>query len=159
MNIKDFTIIVDTREQKPWLFEDHIVANKKLDTGDYSLEGFEHLFTIERKRSVSEIAGNISERRFDNELDRMRDFKHKFILLEFNLSDVLSYPVGSTVPKKLWDNLKITGKYILKYLTDISMKYDIHIIYCGSTSNAEEMALSIMKRIVEKYARSETKDI
>jgi len=159
MNIKDFTIIVDTREQKPWTFDDHSVANRKLDTGDYSVEGLEKIFTIERKRSVSEIAGNISEKRFYDELDRMRDFKHKFILLEFSLNSVLDYPVGSTVPKKLWSTLKITGKYILKYLTEISMKYDVHIIYCGSSSNAEEMALSIMKRMVERYARSQTEDI
>lgn len=159
MNIKDFTIIVDTREQKPWTFDDHSVANRKLDTGDYSVEGLEKIFTIERKRSVSEIAGNISEKRFYDELDRMRDFKHKFILLEFSLNSVLDYPVGSTVPKKLWNTLKITGKYILKYLTEISIKYDVHIIYCGSSDNAEEMALSIMKRMVERYARSQTEDI
>ncbi|NDC95807.1 hypothetical protein EBZ38_14555, partial [bacterium] len=110
-------------------------------------------FTIERKRTVSEVAGNISEQRFTKELQRMKPYKHKFILMEFTLNSLLDYPVGSTVPKKLWSNLKITGKYILKYLTDISIKYDVHIIYCGSKDNAEEMALSIMKRMVETYGR------
>ena len=38
-------------------------------------------------------------------------------------------------------------------LTDISIKYNVHIIYCGSKDNAEEMALSIMKRMVEIYGR------
>jgi len=159
MNINNFTIIVDTREQKPWTFNNYTVANKKLDTGDYSIEGLEKIFTIERKRSVSEIANNISEKRFYDELDRMRDFKHKFILLEFSLNSVLDYPVGSTVPKRLWNNLKITGKYVLKYLIEISIKYDVHIIYCGSSDNAEEMAISIMKRMVEKYARSQTENL
>jgi len=36
----EFTIIVDTREQKPWSFEHHATANHKLDTGDYSIEGY-----------------------------------------------------------------------------------------------------------------------
>ncbi|NBX98197.1 hypothetical protein EBQ81_05045 [bacterium] len=153
MNNTDFTIIIDTREQHPWEFPEFAVANRKLDTGDYSIEGLEKIFTIERKRTVSEVAGNISEQRFTKELQRMKPYKHKFILMEFTLNSLLDYPVGSTVPKKLWSNLKITGKYILKYLTDISIKYDVHIIYCGSKDNAEEMALSIMKRMVETYGR------
>jgi len=153
MNNTDFTIIIDTREQQPWEFPEFAVANRKLDTGDYSIEGLENIFTIERKRTVSEIAGNISEKRFINELERMKPYKHKFILMEFTFNNLLDYPVGSTVPRRLWNSLKITGKYLLKYLTDISIKYDVHIIYCGSKDNAEEMALSIMKRMVETYGR------
>ena len=63
-NHDPFTIIVDTREQTPWEFGFHNTAKRKLDTGDYSMEGYESLFTIERKRSVSEIANNLSENRF-----------------------------------------------------------------------------------------------
>jgi len=152
----NFTIIVDTREQTPWEFDSYAVANRKLDTGDYSVEGLENIFTIERKRSVSEIANNISEKRFDDVLNRLQNYQHKFILLEFTLNNVLDYPIGSTVPKKLWGGLKITGKYILKYLTEINIKYGIHTIYCGNRDNAEEVALSIMKRMVELYGKSKS---
>jgi hypothetical protein len=159
MNINDFTIIIDTREQTPWDFENYVTANRKLDTGDYSIDGLENIFTIERKRSVSEIANNISEKRFDDVLNRLQVYQHKFILLEFTLNNVLDYPVGSTVPKKLWHNLKITGKYILKYLTEINIKYGIHTIYCGNRDNAEEVALCIMKRMAENYAGSKSKNL
>lgn len=155
MNINDFTIIIDTREQTPWEFENYAVAHQKLDTGDYSIQGLETLFAIERKKSVGEIANNITEPRFKDCLDRLKDFKHKFILCEFTLNNVLDYPVGSAVPKKLWHTLKITSKYILKYLTEITMKYDIHVIYCGSRDGAEEMAISIMKRMVEMYGNKQ----
>ena len=37
MNTDDFTIIIDTREQHPWKFPYNAKANKKLDTGDYSI--------------------------------------------------------------------------------------------------------------------------
>lgn len=154
MNINTFTIVVDTREQTPWEFEDYAVASRKLDTGDYSIEGMEDIFTIERKRSVSEIANNISEKRFDDVLHRLQNYQHKFILLEFTLNNVLDYPIGSTVPKKLWGGLKITGKYILKYLTEINIKYGIQTIYCGNRDNAEEVALCIMKRMVEIYGKN-----
>jgi ERCC4-type nuclease len=153
MNLNDFTIIVDTREQTPWEFANHTVSSKKLDTGDYSVEGLENVFAIERKRTVSEIANNITEKRFIDVLNRLQTFQHKFILLEFTLNNVLDYPVGSTVPKKMWNSLKITGKYILKYLTEINIKYGIHTIYCGNRDNAEDVALCIMKRMVELYGK------
>jgi ERCC4-type nuclease len=42
------TIVIDTREQRPWSFS---VPTKPgtLASGDYSIEGCEHLFAVERK--------------------------------------------------------------------------------------------------------------
>ena len=108
----DFTIIVDTREQQPWAFEEYVTAHKKLDTGDYSIEGLEDILTIERKKSVSEIANNITESRFKDVIERLSKIKYSFILLEFNLEDILSYPNGSTLPKKIWTKVKITPQNV-----------------------------------------------
>jgi len=146
-----YTIIIDTREQQPWTFDNHITANQKLDTGDYSIQGLEHLLAIERKKSVAEIANNISEKRFVDVLERLSKIPYKFILLEFSLDDVYNFPMGSDIPKKLWPKLKISPKYLLKYLTEIQLNYGIHVIYCGDKSNAEKMAESIMKRVNEKH--------
>jgi ERCC4-type nuclease len=146
-----FTIIIDTREQQPWEFDNHLTSKLKLDTGDYSIQGLEHLLAIERKKSVAEIANNISEKRFDNVLDRLSKIPYKFMLMEFDLEDVYSFPIGSDIPKKLWPKLKISPKYLLKYLTEIQLNYGIHIIYCGCKENAEKMAESIMKRVSEKH--------
>lgn len=151
----DFTVVIDTREQLPWEFGLHSTAKKKLDTGDYSIEGLEHLLCIERKRSVSEIANNISEKRFKNVLERMTNIPYRFILLEFDLEDIYTFPVGSDIPKKMWEHLKITSKYILKYITEIQLHYGVHILFCGCSENAEKMAVSIMKRVYEKHGNSE----
>lgn len=145
-----FTIIIDTREQLPWEFGYHSTSNKKLDTGDYSIAGFEDVLAIERKRSVSEIANNLSEGRFLDVLDRMSKIRYSFILLEFDLNDVLEYPHNSDIPKKLWSKLRVSGNYILKRLVEIQMKYGIHIIFCGSIENARRTAVSIMKRVYEQ---------
>lgn len=150
--IDDFTVIIDTREQLPWEFELHATAKRKLDTGDYSIEGLEDILCIERKRSVSEIANNISEKRFKDVLDRMSKMRYPFMLFEFDLEDIYSFPVGSDIPKKLWDNLKISANYILKYITLIQLNYGVHILFCGGPENAEKMAVSIMKRVYEKHA-------
>lgn len=147
----DLKIIIDTREQKPWSFDEHSTAHRKLDTGDYSVEGLEHLLAIERKRNVAEIANNITESRFKDVIDRLKAFKYAFILLEFDLNNVLEYPIGSTIPKRLWSKIRISPQYILKHLTDLQVEHNIHVLFCGSSSNAEKLALSIMKRVYKLH--------
>lgn len=143
----DFVIIVDTREQKPWNFQHQATANHKLDTGDYSIEGLQHLLAIERKRNVAEIANNITEKRFKDVIDRLSKIKYSFLLLEFDLEDVMRYPIGSDIPKRLWDKIRISPAFILKHLTDLQIDHNIKILFCGNSSNAEKMALSIMRKV------------
>jgi ERCC4-type nuclease len=157
MKNNDFTIIVDTREQQPWIFDNYTVANRKLDTGDYSIEGLEDLLCIERKKSVSEFANNIVESRFKDVVMRMSQLKYSFLLLEFDLKDVLIYPVGSTVPKKMWDKIKISPAFLIKNLLDLELNHNIKVIYCGSSSNAEKMAEHILKKVhyIEKLRKKD----
>jgi hypothetical protein len=155
IDFSNFHIIIDTREQHPWSFEHMEKTVSKLDTGDYSLKGLESLFCIERKGSVSEVANNITEKRFKDVVDRMRVIPYAFLLLEFDLEDVLIYPVGSNVPKKMWDKLKISPKFILKHLLELQILHNIKVVFCGDPSNAEKMALSIMRKIYELYGQPE----
>ena len=52
----DFTVIKDTREQEGYYFSKYNtcagMVDRKLDTGDYSIEGMEHLICVERKGCV-----------------------------------------------------------------------------------------------------------
>ena len=82
MNKNDFTIIVDTREQHPWIFKEFTTAKRKLDTGDYSIEGLEDKLCIERKNGIAEIANNMMENRFSDVIDRMSKYPHSYILIE-----------------------------------------------------------------------------
>lgn len=153
IDFSNFHIIVDTREQQPWEFENMVKSVSKLDTGDYSLKGLEHILCIERKKSVSEVANNITESRFKDVVARMDTFKYAFLLFEFELDDVLAYPVGSNVPKKMWDKLKITPKFILKHLIELQLVHNIKVLFCGSPSSAERMALSIMRKVYEFHGQ------
>lgn len=143
----NFVIIADTREQQPWEFKEHVVAYRKLDTGDYSIEGLEHLLCIERKKSASEFATNIAESRFKDVIMRMSQMKYSFLLLEFDLEDLLIYPIGSTVPKKMWDKVKISPAFLVKNILDIQLQHNIKVVFCGNSSNAIKMAEFIMKKI------------
>lgn len=147
----NFTIIIDTREQTPWTFDHYAKANQKLDTGDYSIQGMENIFCIERKKSVSEVANNIIEPRFNDVLLRLEKIPYAYILLEFGLSEVLSFPIGSSVPKKLWDKIKIRAPFILKHITDWQIKHNIKVFFCESSSNAEILAEYLIKKIYYKY--------
>lgn len=150
----EFTIIVDTREQNPWEFKYHTVSKRKLDTGDYSIEGLETIFCIERKKGVAEIANNITESRFKDVIQRMSTYKHSFILVECDYEQLMNYPIGSDVPKKLWNKIKISPAFILKFLLELAILHNIHVIFCGSPSWAEKTALSIMRRMNEIYGKN-----
>ena len=143
----DFTIIVDTREQQPWTFDNYTTSHHKLDAGDYSIEGLETILAIERKKSVTEIANNIIEPRFKDAISRLAQHKHAFLLLEFSIKDILSYPIGSDLPKRLWDKVKISPAFIMKNVLDWELEHNIKVMFCGSPSDAEKVAEIILKKI------------
>lgn len=67
-------LIVDTREQRPLYFEHLDSVRGTLATGDYSLEGLEGAFMIERKTWPDFIRSVTSERvRFFRELERGKE--------------------------------------------------------------------------------------
>ena len=147
MNNPDFTIIIDTREQQPWSFDHYSKANIKLDAGDYSIQGLQHLLGIERKKSVNEIANNITEPRFKDAIARLAELKYSFLLLEFDIENILNYPIGSNLPKRLWDKVKISPSFLMKHVLDWQLVHNINVIFCGDSSSAERTAEMILKKI------------
>tara|TARA_R110000824_G_scaffold113321_1_gene262992 strand:+ start:3143 stop:3622 length:480 start_codon:yes stop_codon:yes gene_type:complete len=150
-----FKVIKDTREKKGhgWWFEEdaYCIGTEvtKVDIGDYTIEGMEHLLCIERKESVSEFAGNCGEKRFHRELDKMATFPYAFLLFEFNWADIERYPHGSSIPKKMWSSLRIKGKYMQRVISSIQLEHGVHVIACGDQKRAEEMAFLIMRKVYE----------
>jgi ERCC4-type nuclease len=146
-------IIIDTREKTPWTFEkttsSEDIVFQKLDTGDYSLEGLEDILCIERKKSVAEIANNITDKRFKRELERMSEFKYKFLILEFDYRHIDDFPEGSDIPKHFQKKVRVKGPFIIKCLSRIMCKYGISVIPCSSAAYAEHIAYSIMKEVYD----------
>lgn len=154
MSRTKFNVIRDTQEKKNfWTFANYEeveqVIDRKLPTGDYTIEGFEENLCIERKHNISELAKNINEDRFERELERMNQFYYPYVLLEFGLDEVDNYPNVSCVPYKIRPKIKVRGPFIFKKLAEMSVKYQVHIIPCGHPKYAEELAMSIMKRVYE----------
>lgn len=149
--------IIDTREKTPWDFTSSKYVKgtsvQTLHTGDYTISGFESIFCIERKSSVSEFAGCVSQPRFKNELDRMLDFKYRYLVLEFNLQAVLDFPNNAGIPKWKLSQVKISPQYMMRFLSEIQVKYGIQTLFCGDRYNAQYCALNLMRRVCEEKRR------
>jgi hypothetical protein len=143
----NFSVAIDTREQQPWSFPHRPSVVKKLDTGDYTVEGLEKTLCIERKKSVGEFAINVIEPRFKDVITRMSQYKYSFLLLEFDLTHIINYPLGSNLPKHMWNKVKVTPKFLQKHLLEMQIYNNIKVIFCGNTSNATEIADYIMRKI------------
>lgn len=144
-------ILRDTREQNPWQFENAEAASLK--TGDYTVKGLEDKVCVERKGCVEELAGNLGREfeRFERELTRMNPFPHKFIVCEFPFIDIATYP-QSCSSKKARDSARMSGKFLLKRLTEIQLKYNVHIMFFDSRDEAVMYVESLFRRINEKYS-------
>ena len=129
------------------------MIERKLDTGDYSIEGLEEKICVDRKASPEELATNLGQKKnaFMNEIERMKTFRHKFILLEFSLQDLVEFPEGSRIPESQKAKVKISGKYMLKMLMEFQLKHNIHVVFCGNKYNAFLTLTSLFKRINEMY--------
>ncbi len=138
-----FTVLKDTREQKGWDFPE--MKEVALVTGDYTLEGMQNTFVIERKASVAEIAQNITEERWERCLDRLAELPFAFLVLEFSVSDVLAWP--KLMPAYQRAKVKLNGRYILKKLLEYAVNRNIRVIFAGS--KGQEVARSIFKRMQE----------
>lgn len=132
-------IIKDTREQKGWEFEEFTMG--ALKTGDYTYEGLENILCVERKGTFSELALNLTQERFWRELERMSQFKHPYIICEFELKDIMLYPYNmGTLQKKI----KVRGPYLLKKIAEAELM-GIHFIFAGKYG--KEFFLSLVKRL------------
>lgn len=143
-------VIQDTREKYPWTFkfyDDIELERRKLDTGDYSIEGFEDQICLERKRTTGEISLNLGQKskQFEEELKRMASFRFAFIICEFTIDNVYEFPVNSGIPERNWKYLRMSPKFIASRLNQWSETYGVEVIYCGNTSNAEDTAVSILR--------------
>jgi ERCC4-type nuclease len=92
-----FLIIRDTREQdgKGWNFRASAnclgVEKKKLDVGDYTVSGLEEILMVERK-TLGDLWNTLGQqanyKRFLREMDRAKDHKFKFLIIEATVADI-----------------------------------------------------------------------
>lgn len=147
-----FKVLRDTQEKKGkgWIFpaNDRCTGTdiKNMWTADYTIEGFEDFFLVERKGSISEYAANLCQKRFHDELYRMDEVPHPYLVLEFQAIDIVNYPKSSTIPKHLWSTIKMTPQNFMKTHHEIQLDHpNLKIVFVGSAG--KQYMMSLFKRI------------
>lgn len=137
------TIIVDSREKEPFRFRASATLEgtetAKLDAGDYSIKGMEDLISVERKQSVTELAGNFGRNRarFEREMERMQDVKFRYVIVEDH---------WSSLNGKLVKYSKMSAKAVFESITTFELKYGIHFIFAGNKKQAQAITRSLLIR-------------
>jgi ERCC4-type nuclease len=86
----DITVVVDSREKTPPAIDLHLpIVRGKLQTGDYSLLGLEHLVRVERK-SLQDLVMCVGRERerFDRCIERLRHFPLAMLVIESKESSI-----------------------------------------------------------------------
>ena len=135
------TILVDSREQRPWHFETP-TENATLKTGDYSLRGFEERIAIERK-SLNDLVGSLSRGRdrFEAELERAASFEQFVIVVEASISDVIGHKYQSQMAPAA-----ITGSIIALW-----SRYGTPFLFADTPKIAGAMAEKILLRFQAEH--------
>jgi len=133
-----FTIIVDTREQRPYEFENSI--RRALPAGDYSLKGYEKKIAVERK-TKTDAYGTIGKdrKRFIRELERLSSYEYAAIVIESSLRSFLDVPAFS----------ELNPKSAINSLISWSIRYNIHVFFGCNRA----LSRALVYRILEKFYR------
>ena len=100
---------------------------------------------------------NITQDRFERELERMKDFPWRYVLLEFTMQDVVNFPKGTKIPSYKKRYMKVRGPFLLKRIIELQKKYDVPFMFCGE--HAKEVCSSIFKRFMENQSKYNDKSI
>lgn len=153
-NTPPWVIVVDTREKIPWFTKPFkvdgelvqpVIVHRALYAGDYSIEGFEKNFTIERK-SGTDLVGTLTGRRsrFLRALKKLALYNWSCILIEEEWDTILAECMAytDTDPTSI-DNTIIAW----------SQRFPTHWIFRHSRAIAEVTAWKAMHRYWLDHAK------
>jgi ERCC4-type nuclease len=141
-----FGLVVDSREQKPLFGEttDGLeVITDTLHHGDYSIRGFENMFTIERKK-ISDFYSYIGRER-DRTIRKMGQFREIVssggfagLVIEASECNLLSGYIMS----------RVSPETARQALVSFEIRYGVHIYYSKSR---KDIARWILDRAIKFY--------
>ena len=139
-------IIQDSREQAPYAFNapryaGTVVEVGVLQTGDYSLCGLTDRIAIERK-SLSDLCGTLTagRARFKRECERGRGLQYFGLVIEASMDDVRRHNYRSAM----------TPQSLLQTLAAWSVRYGLHVHWCGSREGGEYLTHSLLEKFLKE---------
>ena len=151
-----FTIVVDTREQQPYTFQNLAcdakgkyrpviveTERKSLETGDYSVKGLEHFVTVERKSVADAYHTFVTDERerFERELERMTKMPYPLVVLEGSWGTLLHPDTPKNVHSQ--GNRKAFFRSIIAW----QARYRIPFETCEGRAFAERYTFRFLERV------------
>lgn len=139
-------VLIDTREQRALRFAPELGVDcgvASLPTGDYSVRGYTHLIALERK-SVADLVSTLSHGRetFENELDRLAEYRWKAILIEGDQADIEGHVYRSSM----------LPKSVLGSLRAFAWRWGVPHFWCTNPAGAAEHVAWCARRLEEKHS-------
>jgi ERCC4-type nuclease len=140
-------IVIDSREQLPYEFpaEGVTAIRRALSAGDYSIEGRETEFAVERKSLADFVQTVIRGReRFRKELVRLKSYRRACVVIEGGMPDITQarYPGGAHPAS------------VLGAIISIIVDYGIPVYLCGDRQHACRFVESYLRRCAALAPRS-----
>lgn len=127
-------MVIDTREQAPLDFgADVLTVRRKLDSGDYSLEGFERMVAVERKNWTDAWSSMSTGRaRFERCIGRLAKLDRAAIVIECTLAGLCERPHQIQ---------RTQASSVVGGLISYSAQYAIPVFFCGTREFAARVTL------------------
>lgn len=142
----DLRFVIDSREKLPFSFSCQSVR-RKLETGDYSVEGYENLMAVERK-SLADFTHTVIHdfHRFAAELDRLAVIEFSAVVVEADLDAVLR-------GLKSQELRTVTPAALLGAATQITAHWNVPVQWCGSRAAARAFTEAMLRASVREVLR------
>ncbi|ELY47335.1 ERCC4 domain-containing protein [Natronorubrum sulfidifaciens] len=142
MTVSEYTIVRDSREKKPYSFDGYDVVTKKLDTGDYTVEGYEDVFAVERK-SLSDLLKSITwdRDRFKNEIVRADELLGFVVVIEADVQTVLNWNYDR----------KVHPNSVMGTIENWSSYHNADFVWAGNRQLGEEETIGTLDRWYNSY--------
>lgn len=148
-------VVIDTREQNPLEFKRSKnfegTVTKKLNVGDYSIEGFEDRIAVERKSAI-DLFGTLGKghKRFQKELERAKKLDYFCIVVEEPFSLVLNQSFEDAHYSKM------KGYVVVAIIFTLKFKYGIDTVFCSNRYEASLYIRNLFKGWMKNDARRDT---
>ena len=148
-------IRVDTREQQPLDFDRCAVVRDTIPTFDYSIEGDQLRFAVERKSLPDLIQSLAIQKNYCRELKKIRRARalqkmpRIFYVVEANREDIEHFNYS------IFTGGRVGPDFIFHQLSEFEYFYDVHVVFSGDALGAARDIYRLLKRRSEDLKQQE----
>ena len=141
MDTNDAVIVIDSREKLPYSIDLPSIT-KKLEAGDYSVEGLERRVAVERKSLDDFVSTVIWDRdRFFKELRKLAEYDFACVVVEADLTDIVQGRYRS----------EAHPRSVLGMTLSIIADFEVPVFFCSNRRISRQFVTSLLLRLHRKY--------